>query len=99
MGRDHTLFALEPGYIKFYTSSMPYPHRAVDPVEQAAKDAARPQVNKPRGVKQFIGIVRTKEEALPRDERALGRERRFWGWPKEQAEVGLPKAEATEASA
>lgn len=88
MGRDHTLYALEPGYIKFYTSSMPYPHRALDPVAQAAKDAARPNVNKPRGVKQFIGIVRSKEEALPRDERAEGRDRRFWGWPKERAGEG-----------
>ncbi|BEJ15047.1 hypothetical protein CspHIS471_0408140 [Cutaneotrichosporon sp. HIS471] len=83
IGRDNTLYALEPGYIKFYTSSMPYPHRAIDSVAQAAKDAARPNVNKPRGVKQFIGIVRAKEDALPRDERALGRDRRFWGWPKE----------------
>lgn len=82
-GRDHTLFATEPGYVKFYTSSLPFPHRAEDLAAQAAKDAARPDVNMPRGVRQFVGIVRNKEDALPRDERAVGRERRFWGWPRE----------------
>jgi len=82
MGRDHTLYALEPGYVKFYTSSLPFPHRAADVDVQAAKDAARPNVNKPRGVRQYIGIVREKSDTLPRDERAVGRDRRFWGWPK-----------------
>jgi large subunit ribosomal protein L27 len=26
MGKDHTLYALQPGYIKFYSSSLPFPH-------------------------------------------------------------------------
>jgi large subunit ribosomal protein L27 len=82
MGRDHTLYALEPGYVKFYTSSLPFPHRVEDVAAHAAREAQRPLVNKPRGVRQIIGIVRSKEETLPRDERAVGRERRFWGWPK-----------------
>lgn len=82
IGKDFTLFATEPGYVKFYTSSLPFPHRAEDLEAQAAKDAARPDVNRPRGVKQFIGIVREKTDTLPRDERAMGRDRRFWGWPK-----------------
>ncbi|KAL1412668.1 54S ribosomal protein L2 mitochondrial [Vanrija albida] len=86
-GNDYTLYALEPGYVKFYTSALPYPHRAADPVAQAAVDAARPAVNKPRGVRTFIGIVREKSDTLPRDERAQGRERRFWGWPKDGAEA------------
>ncbi|WOO82055.1 54S ribosomal protein L27, mitochondrial [Vanrija pseudolonga] len=93
-GLDRTLYALEPGYVKFYTSSLPYPHRAKNPEAAAAKDALRPQVNKPRGVRQYVGIVREKTDTLPRDERAVGRERRFWGWPKEAAEetfaVGTP---------
>lgn len=68
---------------------MPYPHRAVDVESHAAKDAARPAVNRPRGMRQFVGIVRNKEDTLPRDERALGRERRFWGWPKAENEAGV----------
>lgn len=82
-GRDRTLYATEPGYVKFYASSLPYPHRASDPAAQAAKDAARPDVNMPRGMRQYVGIVRSREESLPRDERAVGRERRFWGWPRD----------------
>lgn len=85
-GKDRTLYALEPGYVKFYTSSMPYPHRAQNPEATAARDATRPLVNNPRGMRQYIGIVREKTDKLPRDERAQGRERRFWGWPKEAAE-------------
>ena len=45
---------------------------------------AWPDVKRPRGLKGFIGIVRSKEEVLPRDERSLGRERMFWGLPKEE---------------
>lgn len=37
-----------------------------------------PLVKFPRGMKRFVGICRTPEEVLPRDEREEGRERWFW---------------------
>jgi hypothetical protein len=40
-------------------------------------------VKRPRGTKAYIGIVSSKEQSLPRDERAEGRERRFYGAEKE----------------
>jgi large subunit ribosomal protein L27 len=36
-------------------------------------------------MRQYVGIVRDREEKLPRDQKAEGRDRRFWGWPKETA--------------
>lgn len=109
IGRDHTLYALEPGYVKYYTARTYYPHRgeaaeyheALREMEAAGADmsgkitssiAARNRTNadvkKPRGMRQYVGIVRTKEERLPRDEEALGRDRVFRGWPK-----ALPNSE------
>ncbi|ORX40974.1 ribosomal L27 protein-domain-containing protein [Kockovaella imperatae] len=99
-GRDHTLFALEPGYVKFYYHHLRPPHleKSVLITETARNisepgtidDGSRPSVipgapkifppvKKPRGMKRYIGVVRNKDEVLPRDERALGRERYFWG--------------------
>ena len=34
-------------------------------------------VKRPRGLRQYIGIVRNQEDTLPRDVSSLGRERRF----------------------
>lgn len=45
-----------------------------------------------------MGIVRDKEDKLPRDERAVGRERRFWGWPKEKKVEVAPET-AVESAA
>jgi hypothetical protein len=42
-----------------------------------------PPVKRPRGLRQYVGIVRDREDKLPRDESRDGRDRRFWGWPKE----------------
>lgn len=109
IGRDHTLYALEPGYVKYYTARTKYPHRgeaaeyhsalremqAGDGTvtsEIAARNLRNAAVNKPRGMRQFVGIVRSKDERLPRDEEAVGRDRRFRGWPKE------PKEAADEAT-
>ncbi|WWC65226.1 mitochondrial 54S ribosomal protein bL27m [Kwoniella dejecticola CBS 10117] len=80
-GKDFTLYALQPGYVKFYQNHLPYPHlyRPDQP-----PPANLPAVKKPRQLDQFVGIVADKEERLPRDERNRGRERRFWGWPKEK---------------
>ena len=45
-------------------------------------------VKRPRGLRKFIGIARTREEKLPKDEQAEGRDRRFWGMPiRSEAEL------------
>ena len=41
-----------------------------------------PPVRLPRGVKRYIGIVQEKDDVLPRDQRAEGRDRHFWGFDK-----------------
>ncbi|EJT49859.1 60s ribosomal protein l27 [Trichosporon asahii var. asahii CBS 2479] len=108
IGRDHTLYALEPGYVKYYTARTHYPHRgeAAEYHEAlremaaagagmsgkitsaiAARNRGNADVKKPRGMRQYVGIVRTKEERLPRDEEAVGRDRVFRGWPKETPET------------
>lgn len=103
IGVDHTLYALEPGYVKYYTARTRYPHRGEAAEYHAAlremgasgegkitseiaeRNLRNADVNKPRGMRQYVGIVRSKDERLPRDEEALGRDRRFRGWPKEDA--------------
>jgi large subunit ribosomal protein L27 len=108
MGIDKTLYATEPGYIKYYTHHLPFPHRQASlpsisssievnesnsqeyiPSEVTANIA--PPVKRPRGLRQYVGIVRSRDEKLPRDEASVGRDRRFWGWPKEVKEgaIGL----------
>lgn len=52
-------------------------------------DSAAVPVKRPRGLRQYVGIVRDREERLPRDERVQGRDRRFWGWPKEVVEADI----------
>lgn len=94
VGKDFTIYALQPGYVKFYQHHLPYPHLS-RPDQPGPQNV--PPVKRPRQFRQFVGIVRDKEEKLPRDERAVGRERRFWGWPKEKVEVA-PEA-AVESAA
>ena len=111
IGKDHTLFALEPGYLKFYHSHLPFPHiprsaildklRGVQD-EFILGEKTFADVRRPRGQKHYIGIVRDKEDVLPRDERAEGRDRRFWGWAKdaeEGASVNAATGTATAAAA
>jgi large subunit ribosomal protein L27 len=40
-------------------------------------------------MRQYVGIVREREERLPRDVLLAGQDRRFWGWPKETDEALL----------
>ncbi|WVO17517.1 54S ribosomal protein L27, mitochondrial [Cryptococcus depauperatus] len=82
LGKDFTLYALQPGYVKFYQHHLPYPHFSRPDQPEPTNLAP---VKRPRQLRQYIGVVRQKDEQLPRDERALGRERRFWGWPKEKS--------------
>nr|XP_019051029.1 50S small subunit ribosomal protein L27 [Kwoniella bestiolae CBS 10118]OCF29959.1 50S small subunit ribosomal protein L27 [Kwoniella bestiolae CBS 10118] len=79
-GKDFTLSAVQPGYVQFYQHHLPYPHLS-RPDQPGPQNLA--PVKKPRQLKQFVGIVADRSESLPRDERSRGRERRFWGWPKE----------------
>ncbi|WVQ95691.1 54S ribosomal protein L27, mitochondrial [Kwoniella sp. CBS 9459] len=83
-GKDFTLYATQPGYVKFYQAHLPYPHLS-RPDQPGPQNLA--PVKKPRQLDQFVGIVASREDRLPRDERSLGRGRRFWGWPKERAAV------------
>ncbi|RSH86935.1 60S ribosomal protein L27 [Saitozyma podzolica] len=91
-GSDHTLYATEPGYIKFYSHHLPFPHTtfpsttattAADLLAASTTGAQVVPVKRPRGMRQYVGIVRDREERLPRDATVEGRDRRFWGWPKE----------------
>ncbi|KAK8850568.1 54S ribosomal protein L27, mitochondrial [Kwoniella newhampshirensis] len=82
VGRDFTLYATQPGFVKFYQHHLPYPHLH-RPDQPGPKDL--PPVKRPRQLRQFVGIVKSREDKLPRDERKLGRERRFWGWPKDKS--------------
>jgi large subunit ribosomal protein L27 len=96
MGKDHTLFALQPGYIKFYSSSLPFPHPtgssssptpnspASSPTDQTAAGLKQSIVKRPREKNQFIGVASQRDEILPRDLVGRGRERKFWGAVKEQ---------------
>jgi large subunit ribosomal protein L27 len=103
MGIDRTLYATEPGYVKYYTHNLPFPHRSsISSFESAStmidinesnkeeyvsvNPLPLPPVKKPRSLRQYVGIVRDKEDRLPRDERVDGRDRRFWGWPKQVQE-------------
>lgn len=94
VGKDFTIYALQPGYVKFYQHHLPYPHLS-RPDQPGPQNV--PSVKRPRQFRQFVGIARDREDKLPRDERAVGRERRFWGWPKEKVEV-VPEA-AVESAA
>ena len=126
MGIDKTLYATEPGYIKYYTHHLPFPHRqsvlpsisSSSPLSPSAPPVSSPNtssteggsieitesnsqeyipsditanvappVKRPRSLRQYVGIVRSREDRLPRDESSVGRDRRFWGWPKEMKEV------------
>lgn len=106
MGTDKTLYATEPGYVKYYTHDQPFPHRTAFSSSSSTAEAGsieinesnseeyvpsefsqpQPPVKRPRGLRQYVGIVRSREDRLPRDEAREGRDRRFWGWPKEVAE-------------
>ncbi|WWD20750.1 54S ribosomal protein L27, mitochondrial [Kwoniella shandongensis] len=84
VGRDFTLYATQPGFVKFYQHHLPYPHLSRP---DQPSPANLPPVKRPRQLRQFVGIVKSREDKLPRDERQVGRERRFWGWPKEKSSV------------
>lgn len=86
-GKDHTLYALEPGYVKFYSSSSPFPH-VVPSAPSSSSSSVKglsTVVKRPRYTNQFIGITREREERLPRAMQDVGRDRRFWGAVKEES--------------
>ncbi|KAI0273588.1 ribosomal L27 protein-domain-containing protein [Gloeopeniophorella convolvens] len=70
MGRDHTLFATVPGFVRFYKEKWM------------------------RGERKFVGIVLSRGEKLPRDEKAEGRSR-FFGLVNLNASSSHSAAEAS----
>ncbi|WVQ85858.1 54S ribosomal protein L27, mitochondrial [Cryptococcus sp. DSM 104549] len=91
LGSDFTLYALQPGYVKFYQHHLPYPH--LSRPEQTGPVNV-PAVKRPRQLRTYVGVTSKREDKLPRDERLEGRNRKFWGWPKEKAEVEVEEGEA-----
>ena len=114
VGRDHTLFALTPGYLKFY--SLPHhPNRPIFSPNMPNRKAPRssvvvPDTNRPKGYRRYVGITLRRDDSLPRNERRLGRERlwfgdfekenadRTWEWQEERAD-GEGRFVRTDASA
>jgi hypothetical protein len=102
VGRDHTLFALTPGYLKFY--SLPHdPKRPTYSPNMPNRGVPRssvpiPMTNRPKGYRKYVGITLRRDDTLPRNERQLGRERlwfgdfetekvdRTWEWQEEGAD-------------
>lgn len=83
VGRDQTLFALQPGFVKFYTSHLPFPHQEYVPTVRAPVDEAllkmrQAVVKRPRNSHVYVGIVKSRSEQLPRDMASRGRERTLW---------------------
>ncbi|KAG0150714.1 hypothetical protein CROQUDRAFT_29984, partial [Cronartium quercuum f. sp. fusiforme G11] len=65
IGKDHTLHARIPGFVKFYTDP------TGDGIGYRALSLRRQRMRK------FVGVVREKNESLPRDLGLLGRARFF----------------------
>lgn len=58
------------------TSASKAPSAEAQEILKELRFAMNP-VKRPRGLRQYIGIVKKREDKLPRDVTALGRERRF----------------------
>jgi hypothetical protein len=85
-GRDQTLFALVPGYVRFYQ----LPYDKYKPLLSPNMPNATPRYSnllggyvpltrRPKGWRRYIGIVFNQNEELPRDEYKEGRSRLFFG--------------------
>lgn len=88
MGKDHTLYALEPGYIRFYriprkprsvlpgSTSLPTPLSS-SPLSTDTTETTKGTPAISRRTVKMCGVVLRPDEQLPRDELAEGRSRRF----------------------
>ncbi|TIB70960.1 hypothetical protein E3Q22_00644 [Wallemia mellicola] len=71
IGRDHTLFALEPGWVRYYKQ----PRKVLDGHTPAGNGDFKHR-NQYK-VRKMIGIALDQTEQLPRDVEKLGTSRRF----------------------
>lgn len=85
MGRDHTLTALTPGYLCFYRLPHDRKRATLSPnipncyPWQAKQKQPIPETRNPKHTRRYVGVVFRRDEKLPRDEAAQGRDRRFFG--------------------
>jgi hypothetical protein len=81
MGRDHTLFALEPGYVRYYTQKRPQKSWSRNRVWRYCEctsflgSLSRPTANGESFISGAIAL--TPNEPIPRPEADMGRSRRF----------------------
>lgn len=97
VGRDHTISALIPGYVKYYM--MPHnPKRgSLSPNLPNCRprdwnwpaDMKLPPTNRPLGWRKYVGVVLNRSDKLPRDEAKYGRERVFFGKQEGEVETGV----------
>ena len=69
VGRDHTLYALEPGYVRYYKQP-----RKVLEGHNAIPNYEHRNLHK---VRKCIGVVLNPNENLPRNVEEMGTSRRF----------------------
>lgn len=80
MGRDHTLYATVPGFVRFYkpqkhtTAKSPVPPMGTLPlrlpqrkvIEAHAPEAVRPHPSSAKRERRYVGVVLHRDEQLPR---------------------------------
>ncbi|KAH8916618.1 hypothetical protein BT69DRAFT_1270138 [Atractiella rhizophila] len=79
IARDHTLHALIPGFVRFYRWPTP-PTIPILPPTGMENPFWNPQLKNlvyKRKSKLYVGIVRSREDRLPRETEKLGRDRRL----------------------
>ena len=74
VGKDHTLWALEPGYVKFYKQTKAGATGVASPEETSPGGTAERILRKER---RYIGVALSLDEKLPRDLASMGRSRRL----------------------
>lgn len=79
MGRDHTLYATVPGYVRYYRPNMPpadstqlppqsLPLRTpgASTVRAANPEAVKPHPSSRKRERRYVGVVLSRDEQLPR---------------------------------
>lgn len=79
MGRDHTLYATEPGVVWFYKPQQTQKHAEQKPalgelplrllkpttITQATPEAVKPHPSSPRRERRYVGVALSRELSLP----------------------------------